>query len=57
MIPAMSAAIHARWTWMSDGRARKPRNTSSGSATNPVSRSSTTDPNAIDDEFTVFERA
>ena len=40
---------------MSDGRARKPRNTSSGSATNPVSRSRTTDANATDEEFTVFD--
>ena len=31
--------------------ARKPRNTSSGSATNPVSRSSATDANAIGDEL------
>ena len=55
MMPAMSSAIQARSTSMSDGRIANPTNTSSGKATNPVSRSSTTDPNAIVEESTVFE--
>ena len=42
---AIASAIHAWLLSSSDGRSRKPRNTSRGSAMNPESRSKTTEAN------------
>src|SRR5438876_358359 len=52
---ATSNATHAFACWINDGRVAKPVNTRRGNATNPVSRSSTTEANDTLDEPTLFE--